>query len=146
LQGRGQISKMTKFNFLVPVQSLRLYSKHGSVAWLALHARRGAHPNLDCQSIISIECFTHLFDGMLCGSLPALRPLVVSLMPKAYSKVRDKTCRDILSMRQSSVRGSVKSSIMEPEQQGSMCPAQVHQRSNLVPQMMVELKSLELLI
>lgn len=40
------------------------------------------------------------FTAMLCGSLPALRPLLVSLMPKLYGNVRDKTCRSIRSMRQ----------------------------------------------
>jgi hypothetical protein len=58
-------------------------------------------------------------------------------MPKAYSKVRDKTGRktgrNILSMRQSRLRGSVKSSTMEPELQRSHASCAGPQAERLSP-------------
>ncbi len=44
---------------------------------------------------------------MLCGSLPALWPLLVSVMPKLYSNVCGKTSRGVCSARPSIVRQSV---------------------------------------
>lgn len=67
--------------------------------------------NVDIVVWSSIEQFS----AMLCGSLPALRPLLAGVIPKAYTNIRDKTCRNILNMRRSSVRGSIQFKTMDRE-------------------------------
>lgn len=47
------------------------------------------------------------FSAMLCGSLPALRPLVVSVVPRVYSNIRAKTSCGTHSRQPSDTRQSL---------------------------------------
>ena len=57
------------------------------------------------------------FSALLCGSLPALRPLLASIVPKVYSNARDRVSYSIRTARRSSVPQSVKPLPSVPERE-----------------------------